>query len=472
MVDREKQGEEIYVNITLNALHLMYSTLLIRQYALMRPLTFLPLCHFLHRLLDERRNAQYRRGRTDVNDPALLGHHAANLLVLFHLQTSATPDWPLPILHSADAISQSRAGVWSEHLRIPREETRDTWVGKVSYCWPLPFGWSLADKLTRIADDKAEEAEREARRRQKALAKIEREAEEKRKRKVALSQSHGKNAQKRRRLPGDDRAVSYPASVVQSESDDSDDDIVSMRPRCPSVSVERSSGGQSDSEDYDSEVEETITHRGITFTDDQRRQPTPLLSGSVTDLVVKGEPIETDGLTRALDTAVAKRRFTCELSRHEDSPAPIPSHLKGKQRAIYSPAPPSPSSPETPVPRTEPVLAPQQAHRSVASNAMPSASAARHAARPPTPEPPDLVEPAERLEEELLSLLYFLQTLDPKTQPVRVQLGRDSTRADWERDRLQGMGRSRALAGSFADEVVIEDAVQPGWVSLSGGTVF
>jgi hypothetical protein len=454
MVDRETQ---VYLNITLNALHLMYSTLLIRQYALMRPLTFLPLCHFLHRLLDERRSAQYRHGRGDPDNSNSLGHHEANLLVLFHLQTSATPDWPFPILHSPEVIQQTRGGfVWKEDLRIPREATRDTWVGQVSYCWPIPAGWSLADKLAKVAEDKKEAAERVTRRREKAEAKVQREAEVRRKRKVELDQFNGKNAQKMRRLFGGDRASSYPASVLQSESDDSDDDVVSMRPRCPSVSAERSSG-ESDSEDYDSDIEETVVRRGLTFTEVERRQPTPLLSGPVVGPADKDEQLDAEDPIQALEAATdGERRSARQSAQHDDLPANIPSHVKGKGRMVHSPAPPGPSSPETHLPsieQTVPSPPPQ-----------PITMAAPSAAPPPSSEVPDLVEPAARLEEELLSLLFFLQSFDPKSQPVRVQLGRDSTRAEWKRDQLQGMARAKAAAGSFDDEVVIEDTIQPGWV--------
>lgn len=467
MLDHETN---IQLNISLNALHLMFTTLLLRQYALMSPVLFLPLCHFAHRLLRAHRRS-LPRADDGERAPALVSSYAANLLVLFYLQLNPPAGKPFHVLHAPDAVRQARDGSWALPLRVAHELTREWWVGQVGFCWPMPFGWSLADRITRLDEDKEDRREREQRRRQKLEVRVQREFEATRKRKIDEVEQNGRRSAKVPRLSEQPSARRCYDDYDSDGSGSEWEDIEGLVPRAV-VSRGRTRGpdgdddddSDSDESDYDSDVEEIVVRRGFTFTDDDRRlpmpppPPPPPQNPDKEDNTVEGL-VPTHAEDQAMQDVGPPPAQAPALHAPSPSPAPIPSHLKGKARAVTSPDLP----PDSPPPPAADAPAPPTSSR---AGRLWSSALSTKAPSPELPETvEDLVNPAQALGDELVGLLFFLESLDPRSQLIRVQLGHESTRAEWERDRLLGMQKARpGTAGAPADEVVIEDATQKGWV--------
>lgn len=412
----------IRLRISLNDMHAMYSTLYLRQYALLSPLVFLPLCFLLRWLNHARRTPSAE---------TLFKNYPLHLLVLFFLQSNE--EKTLPVLHEEEFRARGPIQ-WVERAKFRHPEVNAPlgvqWEGEVSFCQPLPPGMSLWDKVEGLRRAKEE---KEGRR----LKRLEKEA--RRRNKTFLP--GGPVSRKRSRAMAD-----------FSDSDDSDQ---------PDTM-------DSDDNEYDSEKEEVDQVRSLAFTADQQRAPSLIDLGEIEEDTKDADDVED---------------FFEQLEREQSR---IPAALKGKGRHIYptpqpetgastvskgeGPAavnPPSPARSATPPPRTS---AESDPPTPVARHARPrsrhSSSATARAGSPPLPETiPDLVNPGERLEGEVYALLDFVSDFDPDEQSVRVQLARESTREEWLDVRWKGMRGMRSRDGTWDELLVIEDAIQPGWVS-------
>lgn len=414
----------IRLRISLNDMHAMYSTLYLRQYALLSPLVFLPLCFLLRWLNHARRTPSAK---------TLFKNYPLHLLVLFFLQTNE--EKTLPVLHEEEFRARGPIQ-WVERAKLRHPEVNaplgDQWEGEVSFCQPLPPGMSLWDKvegLRRAKEEKEgrrlERLEKEARRRNKTV------------------------------LPGGPILRTRCRAMADfSDSDDSD----------------QSDTIDSNDNEYDSEMEEVVQVRSLAFTADRRRAPSPIDLGEVEEDTKDADDVED---------------FFEQMEREQSIPR-IPAALKGKGRQIYpspqpetgastvfkseGPAAVNPPSPARSATHPHCTSAESDPPPPVARHARPrsrhSSSATARAVSPPLPETvPDLVNPGERLEGELYALLDFVSDFDPDEESVRVQLARESTREEWLDVRWKGMRGMRSRDGALDELLVIEDAIQPGWVS-------